>query len=124
MTTKVQTLDSWTASRNALATLLGLIFELQQTLTFSTDPGSAYQKAEAQAARILEQLKLLAVLGLREVDSAIANSSLVQQLNAQAKTANQEADALKTAAKTIAKISGVIDDVVGTVDGILGLPFI
>ena len=124
MATQVNSLDAWTQARNALAEDLTSTLELLATEPFSADPESDFQKARQQRNLILDQLQTLAVTGIKQVDSAIAGGTLVQQIEAMAQDAEDEANRLKAAAKTVANIAGAVDKATAVVTKIASLPFL
>ncbi|MBV8686254.1 MAG: hypothetical protein JOZ90_09475 [Alphaproteobacteria bacterium] len=124
MATQVNSLDAWTQARNALAEDLTSTLELLATEPFSADPDSDFQKARQQRNRILDQLQTLAVTGIKEVDAAIAGGTLIQQIEGLAQDAEDEANRLKAAAKTVANIAGAVDKAAAVVTKIASLPFL
>ena len=124
MTKRVNQLSAWTQSRNALVENLTSTFQFLETEPHSNDPNSAFRKAEDESTRILEELRKLAVAGLRQIDDQIAAGTLVKDIADAAKDAKREADLLKKATKTIAKITKAVDVAAGVVTKIAGLPFL
>ncbi|MFL6844501.1 MAG: hypothetical protein ACJ8ER_06435 [Allosphingosinicella sp.] len=124
MATKINSLDAWVATRNALAQDLSSTLEFLSTTPFSSDPASDFQQAKAQRDRIIDQLQQLAVAGIEQIDEAIAAGPLLQQIGDLAQQANKEADALKNATKTVTKIASVVDQAAGVVTKIAQLPFV
>jgi hypothetical protein len=124
MPTKINSLDEWVQTRNALAQDLSSALEFETHQSFSTDPNSDFQKSKQQRDRILGELKRLAVAGIQQIDDQIAAGTLVQQIKAMAKDAQDEADKLKDATKTIDKITKAVDVAAGVVTKITQLPFL
>ena len=124
MPTKVKSLAGWIQARNILIENLSSTFALLETAPFSEDANSDFVRGNAEADRIQEQLRKLAVAGLKRVDDAIASGDLVAEIAALSKEARKEADRLKNAAKTIAGIAKAVDMASGVVTKIAGLPFL
>jgi CHASE3 domain sensor protein len=124
MATQVNSLDPWTQARNALAQDLTATLELLATEPFSADPQSDFQQARQQRNRILDQLQTLAVTGIKEIDATIAGGTLIQQIEGLAQQAEDEANRLKAAAKTVANIAGAVDKATAVVTKIASLPFL
>jgi hypothetical protein len=122
--TKINSLDAWVATRNALAQDLSSTLEFLSATPFSSDPASDFQQAKAQRDRIIDQLQKLAVAGIEQIDEAIAAGPLLQQIGDLADEANKEADSLKNATKTVTKIASVVDQAAGVVTKIAQLPFV
>ena len=124
MATKVNSLPVWIQIRDALADDLSSTLEFLANAPFSADPASDFQQAKQQRDRIIDEMQQLAVLGIKEIDAEIASGELVQQIEGLAAKADQEANALKNAAKTIGKISSVVDTATSAVVQIGKLPFL
>lgn len=124
MTKRANQLSAWTQARNAMVENLTSTFQFLETEPFSNDPNSAFRRAEDESTRILGELRKLAVAGLRQIDDQIAAGTLVQKITDAAKEAKREADALKKATKTIARITKAVDAAAGVVTKIAGLPFL
>jgi seryl-tRNA synthetase len=124
MATKTNNLDAWKQTRNALAQNLASTLEFLSTEPFSADPNSDFRKARAQRDRISDEIERLAVDGIKMIDDQIAASDLVKRLNALAKEADEEADRLKEAIKTVDKITKAVDVAAGVVTKITQLPFL
>jgi len=124
MATKVNVLGAWTQARNTLVQNLATTFDFLDDVPFSDDPNSDFVKGNAQADRIQDQLRLLALSGLKQIDDAVASGTLVQDISDLSKKAKAEADRIKNAAKTVAGITKAVDLVAGVVTKIAGLPFL
>jgi hypothetical protein len=124
MATKVKTLTAWVQTRNTLIQNLSSTLELLETASFSTDPGSDFVRGNAEADRIQDQLRQLALAGLKQVDDAIASGTLVKDITTLSKEAKKEADRITNATKTITAIARGIDLAAGVVTKIAGLPFL
>ena len=124
MATKINVLGAWTQTRNTLVQNLTSTFDLLQDAAFSTDPASDFVRGNAEADRIQDQIRQLALLGLKQVDDAIAAGTIVQDINDLSKKAKVEADRLKNAVKTIGGIAKAVDMAAGVVTKIAGLPFL
>lgn len=124
MATKTNDLDAWKLTRNTLAQNLASTMEFLATEPFSTVPNSAFQKARAEQDRILAEIKRLAVAGIGMIDDAIAAGDLVERINGLAKEADEEADRLKDAVKTIEGITKAVDVAAGVVTRFTQLPFL
>lgn len=124
MATQTNTLSAWTENRDTLTDNLQSILAFLQKEPFSADPASAYVKAQKRQDQTLDDLRRLAVVGIKQIDDAIAASDVVQQINTLSKQARQEADKLKNAAKTIDGISKAVDLAAGVVAKFNALPFV
>ncbi|HEY0414009.1 MAG TPA: hypothetical protein VGD66_12805 [Allosphingosinicella sp.] len=124
MPIKINSLDEWVQTRNALAQNLSSALEFETQQDFSTDPASDFQKSKQQRDRILDELKRLAVAGVQMIDDQIAAGTLVQQIKDLTKDAVDEAEKLKNATKTIDKITKAVDVATGVVTKITRLPFL
>jgi len=124
MATKVKTLGAWIQTRNTLIENLSSTLELLETAPFSDDPNSNFVRGNAQVDRIQDQLRELALAGLKRVDDAIASGDLVKAISDLSKGAKKEADRIKQATKTIEAITRGVDLVAGVVTRIAGLPFL
>lgn len=124
MAIKTDTLGAWIQTRNTLVQNLVTTMEFRAPLPNSGDPGSDFAKANAQIDRLTNQILELALVGLKQVDDAIASGTLVQDIAALSKEAKKEADRIKRATRTIQDIVKAIDMVTGVVTKILGLPFL
>ena len=124
MPTKVNSLGAWSQARNTLTQNLTSTLELLETEPASTDPASPYQIAEAKVQQILDDMRRLAVTGLKQIDDEIASGTLVADIADLSKKAKTEADRLRNAAKTIEGITKAVDAVTEVVTAISGLPFI
>jgi hypothetical protein len=124
MATKVNSLDAWIQARNALAQDLASILELLATEPFSADPASDFQQAKGQRDRIMNQMQKLAVAGIRQIDAEIAAGQQVQQIQDLANDAEDEANKIKGAVKTVGKITKAVDLATNVVTKITQLPFV
>lgn len=124
MPTKVNSLSAWTQTRNTLTQNLVSTLELLETEPASQDPASPYQIAEAKAQQILDEMRRLAVTGLKQIDDQIASGGLVADIAKLSKKAKAEADRLRNATKTIAGITKAVDAVTEVVTAISSLPFL
>lgn len=124
MPTALNSVDAWKDSRAALVDALRVVFELLETEPYSSSGSSRYQRLQACANRILDKLRLIALVGLRQIDDTIASGQQIAQLNGLAKQAKQQAAQLQRATATINGIASAIDDAVSVVDRIVGLPFV
>jgi hypothetical protein len=124
MTVPVKTLPVYSATRDTLVTSLSLAEAEFTDSDFSYDPASDYRKALEVINAILLQLRSLAVSTLKEIDEAIADSELAEELTVRAEEAKDEAEALNEAAHSIDEIAGVVSKITGVVTGIAGLPFL
>lgn len=124
MPTKVNSLGVWAQARNTLTQNLTSTLELLETEPASTDPASPFQIAEAKAQQILDDVRRLAVTGLRQIDDEIASGTLVTDIADLSKKAKAEADRLSKAAKTIDGITKAVDSATEVVTAISGLPFL
>ncbi len=124
MAVQVKTLPVYKATRDALVNTLSSAESAFTDADFSYDPSSDYRKALEVINAILLQLRSLAVSMLKEIDEAIAESSLASELTARAQNAKEEADALSRAAHSINDIASVVSKITSIVAGVAGLPFV
>ena len=124
MAVQLKTLGAWAQTRNTLVQDLTMSMQVLQSAPFSDDPASDFQKATATDTQILEALRRHAVLGIEQIDDAIAAGPLVEQINALSKAAKKEADRIQAIAHTINDIAGAVDKVTGVVTKFAALPFI
>ena len=124
MTTRIDSLAGWSDLRSGLAACLGAAWEIAGSSPYSTSLTSPYAKAYAQAARVIEALRMVSLMELQAIDDQIAQDQLVSDLMDAAKKAKKEADTLKSATKTIKKVTAIIDELTGIVGGVLKLPFV
>ena len=124
MPVQIQTLGAWAQTRNTLVQDLAMSMQILQSAPFSDDPNSDFQRATATDARILDALRRHAVLGINQIDDAIAAGPLVSEINALSKAAKTEADRIQAIAHTIADVAAVVDKVTGVVTKFAALPFI
>lgn len=124
MTTDVNRLDAWSETRNALVDDLGVTYAFLVDEPTSDDPNSGYRRGKAEARRILDAMERHSILGLKQIDDAIAASELVAEITRLAGEANDEAARLKNAAKTIEGITRAVDMATSVVTKIAGLPFL
>jgi hypothetical protein len=124
MATKVNSLDAWIQARNTLAQDLTSTLELLATEPFSADPESDFQQGKRQRDRIMDQMQKLAVAGIRQIDAEIAGGTLVRQIEDMAKDAEDEANKIKGAVKTVGKITKAVDLATNVVTKITQLPFV
>ena len=124
MAVQLKTLGAWAQTRNTLVQDLTMSMQVLQSAPFSDDPASDFQKATATDGQILEALRRHAVLGIEQIDDAIAAGPLVEQINALSKAAKKEADRIQAIARTIDDIAGAVDKVTEVVTKFAALPFI
>jgi hypothetical protein len=124
MATQLKTLGAWAQTRNTLVQDLTMSMQILQSAPFSDDPDSVFQKAKATDDRVLDTLRQHAVLGIEQIDDAIAAGPLVGQINALSKAAKKEADRIQAIAHTIDDIAGAVDKVTGVVTKFAALPFV
>jgi hypothetical protein len=121
MATSMTNLEAWNDTKQALSENLHSVLALLVSAPFSTDPSSDYVRGHAEENRIVMEMKRHARLGIQLVDDEIAASGVVDQINAEAREAKQEADRIKDAAKSIDEISNAVDMVTGVVTKIAAL---
>lgn len=124
MAVKLNSLAAWSDAHQALAENMASALQLLQDAPYSADPASPYQQAQAAAQALAAQGRTLAVLGLEQIDEAIANGPLLGQIAASAAEAKREADLLANAAKTVDKINAAVGTVTALVTKIGALPFL
>ncbi|HEY0085489.1 MAG TPA: hypothetical protein VGB65_06225 [Allosphingosinicella sp.] len=124
MAVNLNCVSAWTLANQALVENMQSALTLLQDAPYSADPASPYQQAQAAAQALAAQAKRLAVLGLRQIDEAIAEGTLIQQLDAAAAEAKREADVIAAATKTVTGITKAVDSVTGLVTKIGALPFL
>jgi len=124
MPVKIQTLGAWAQTRNTLVQDLTMSMQILQSAPFSDDPNSDFQRATATDNKILDALRRHAVLGINQIDDAIAAGPLIGEINDLSKAAKKEADRIQAIAHTIADVAGVVDKVTGVVTKFAALPFI
>ena len=109
MTVQIKTLGAWAQTRNTLVENLTMTLAILQEAPFSDDPASVYQQAQARETQVLDALRRHAVLGVKEIDDAIAAGPLVAEIGDLSRAAKREAD-------RIAAITHTIDDVAAAVN--------
>jgi hypothetical protein len=124
MAVKLNSLAAWSDAHQALAENMASALQLLQDAPYSADPASPYQQAQAAAQALAAQGRMLAVLGLNQIDEAIAEGPLLGQIGASAAQAKREADLLANAAKTVDKITAAVGSVTALVTRIGALPFL
>jgi hypothetical protein len=124
MAIRLSGLAAWTEAQQALAENLGSALELLQNAPYSADAGSPYQQAQAAAQQLTAEAKRLAVLGLEEIDEAIASGGLVAEINETAARVKNEADLLARAAKTVANVTAAVGSVTDLITKVGALPFL
>lgn len=124
MPVKIQTLGAWAQTRNTLVQDLTMSMQILQSAPFSDDPNSDFQRATATDNKLLDALRRHAVLGINQIDDAIASGPLISEINSLSKAAKKEADRIQAIAHTIADVAGVVDKVTGVVTKFAALPFI
>jgi uncharacterized protein with FMN-binding domain len=124
MAVNLNCVSAWTLANQALVQNLQSALTLLQDAPYSADPDSPYQQAKAAAQALAAQAKRLAVLGLKQIDEAIAEGTQIQQLDAAAAKAKSEADVIAGATKTVAGIAKAVNSVTGLVTQISALPFL
>jgi hypothetical protein len=124
MAVKVNGLAAWSDAHQALAENMASALQLLQDAPYSADPASPYQQAQAAAQALAGQGRELAVLGLGQIDAAIAGGPEMAQIAASAAQAKREADLLAKATKTVGKISAAVGSVSALVGKIAALPLV
>ena len=124
MAVKLNGLAAWSDAHQALAENMASALELLQDAPWSSDPASPYQQAQSAAQALAAQGRELAVLGLGQIDEAIACGPEMKQIAASAAEAKREADLLANATKTVAKVTAAVGSVTALVGKIGSLPFL
>lgn len=124
MTVQLDTLDSWAQTRAALVEGFTMTVALLQTAPWSDDPASPYRRAQATEASVLDALRHHAVVGLAQIDAAVAASDLLQQIDSAAAAAKQEADRIAAITRTIDDVVGAVTLATGVVTKFAALPFV
>ena len=115
MTQKLRTLGFWQQTRNSLYDALGVCSERLETVPWSEDPASDHVRLNAAEDLIGNSIKAHAILGLKLIDDAIAQSGLIDRIKAASADAKKEADRIKNATKTVNEIVAVVEKVAGVV---------
>lgn len=124
MAVKLNGLAAWNDAHQALAENMASALQLLQNEPWSADPDSPYQQAQKAAQALAAQGRELAVLGLGEIDQAIADGPEMGRIAASAAEAKREADLIANAAKSVAKITAAVGSVTALVGKIGALPFV
>lgn len=124
MPTQIKTLGAWAQTRNTLVQNLMMSMQILQSAPFSEDPASDFQQATATDAAILDALRRHAVLGINQIDDAIAAGPLVGEINDLSKAAKKEADRIAAITHAITDVAAAVDKVAGVVAKFAALPFI
>ncbi len=124
MAVKLNSLAAWSEAQQALAENLSSALQLLQDAPYSSDPASPYQQAQAAAQALAVLARKLAVLGLEQIDEAIASGPELGQIASSAAEAKREADLLANATKTVGKITAAVGSVTALVGKIGALPFV
>jgi hypothetical protein len=115
MTVSAKTIAPWQQTRNTLNDALALVGEQMEMADYSEAPESDYQKLRQAREVSIDALQAHAVLGLKQVDAAIAGSDLVKRLKSASTEAKKEADRIKNAAKMVNEIAALVNQVTGVV---------
>lgn len=121
MTKHANTLGSWQQTRNVLVQTLAMNTDAKVTTAFSKDKDSDFQKLQQNIDTTLEKLSEHALNGLRIVDDAIATGSVLNNLKRASQAAKDEADKIKKATKSIAKLTGLVNLVSSVVTKVAGI---
>lgn len=124
MATGVETLSAWTAAKQAQVLAMKAATTILRDAEYSDDPESPYQQAQSAAQTLADAGKRLAVLGLKNIDAAIAAGGVVAEIEAAATDAKQEAALLANAAVKVTKLAKVVTAVSQVVGKIGALPFV
>ena len=124
MPVQIQTLGAWAQTRNTLVQDLMMSMQILQSAPYSDDPNSDFQRATATDSGILDALRRHAVLGINQIDDAIAAGPLVGEINTLSKAAKKEADRIQAIARTITDVAGAVDKVTAVVTKFAALPFV
>ncbi|HMG48679.1 MAG TPA: hypothetical protein VK614_14620 [Allosphingosinicella sp.] len=124
MPTNIIDVAAYEEANEVLVDALKMARDFRRSATPSVDPASDFKRAGALASEINDLIGQLARLELRQIDDAIAQSGLVDDINELSKEAKHEAERLGRVTKTIARITKVFDMVAGVVTKIAGLPFL
>ena len=95
---------TWQQTRNSLVLSLSLNIEERNRST----PGSTQEKKlNRNIDATLKDMQEHSISGLRMVDLAIADSSLIQKIKSESKAAKKEADRIKNATRTVAELTAL-----------------
>lgn len=115
MTAQIRTIGAWAQTRETLVQDLSMALSVLQDAAFSDDPASDYARAQATEKKVLEALRRHAVIGLKEIDDAIAAGPLVAQIGDLSRAAKREADRIAAITRTIDDVAGAVTMVVDVV---------
>lgn len=120
----VETLPAWSAADQAQRKAMRAASAILRDADYSDDPSSPYQQAEQACQTLAEAGKRLAVVRMKRIDSAIAASGLVAEIDAAATEAKKEADLIATATAKVEKLTQVVTAVTQIATRISTLPFV
>ena len=124
MTTMLKDLPSFAVAEDILTYLSKAVNNKFNQAEPSADAQSDFMKLDAALRNILDARLALAAARLRNIDAEIAESGVIDAINAAAADAKKEADRIKRAAKVVNDIIKVVDEItsgVGLVGKLLAL---
>lgn len=115
MTDAVNRISGWEQTLRVLSETLAM--HLGEMGNYNAD-SPEFLEIEQNIAKIHEQLHTHAIAGIAQVNTKIATNSVLQEIKNASREAKREADRLKSATKTVQKLSGILDKVTKVVENI------
>lgn len=121
MTTSINTISGWNDLNEAVAAASEAALEILSEEPWSDDDESAYVQAERALLALNKLSDRIAAMAMQEIDDEIAESGLVDEINALAKEAKDEANAIKVAADKVTAFADLVGKIAGIVTKVAGL---
>lgn len=122
--TELKDIPSFQTTEEVLVYLSKALSNLLNLAEPNPDSGSDFMRLNATLQKVLRARAKLAAARLKQIDQAIADSGIIDQIDAAAADAKKEADRIKRATKVVNDIVGFVDEItksVGLVGKILSL---
>lgn len=122
--TEFKDIPSFQTAEEVLVYLSKALNNLLNLAAPDPDPSSDFMRLNTTLQKVLKARTKLAAARLKQIDQAIADSGIIDQIDAAAADAKKEADRIKRAAKVVNDIIGFVDEItksVGLVGKILSL---
>lgn len=122
--TELKDIPSFQTTEEVLVYLSKGLSNLLNLAEPNPDSGSDFMRLNATLQKVLRARAKLAAARLKQIDQVIADSGIIDQIDAAAADAKKEADRIKRATKVVNDIVGFVDEItksVGLVGKILSL---
>lgn len=122
--TELKDIPSFQVTEEILVYLSKAFNNLLNLAEPNPDPNSDFMRLNATLQKVLKARAKLAAARLKQIDQAIVDSGIIDQIDSAAADAKKEADRIKRATKVVNDIIGFVDEItksVGLVGKVLSL---